>query len=74
LRTPAVGSAGQRGDHAAGDGFLWAAHQCDLQYSQIERLVNLGSLPAAGFKVSGFPLKIRRGSAGPARVVAILPD
>ncbi len=55
-------------------GVFWAAHQCDLPYSQIERLVNLGALPASGFKVSCFPLKIRGGSAGPARVVAILAD
>jgi kynurenine formamidase len=55
-------------------GVFWAAHQCDLAYSQIERLVNLGSLPPSGFKVACFPLKIRGGSAGPARVVAILPD
>lgn len=51
-----------------------AAHQGDLPYSQIERLVNLGSLPPVGFQVSCFPLKIRGGSAGPARVVAILPN
>jgi kynurenine formamidase len=55
-------------------GVFWAAHQCDLAYSQIERLVNLGSLPACGFKVSCFPLKIQGGSAGPARVVAILAE
>ncbi|MHB1558989.1 MAG: cyclase family protein [Isosphaeraceae bacterium] len=55
-------------------GVFWASHQCDLPYSQIERLVNLGALPPSGFKVSCFPLKIQGGSAGPARVVAILPD
>ncbi len=54
-------------------GIFWAAHQCDLPYSQIERLVNLGTLPPAGFKVACFPLKIRGASAGPARAVAILP-
>jgi kynurenine formamidase len=36
--------------------------------------VNLGSLPARAFEVSGLPLKIRGGSAGPGRVVAILAD
>ena len=55
------------------DGVFWAAHQVDLPYAQIERLVNLGSLPAFGFKVSCFPLKIKNGSAGPARAVAIIP-
>jgi kynurenine formamidase len=51
---------------------FWAAHQCDLPYSQIERLVNLGALPLLGFKVACFPLKIQAGSAGPTRAVAIL--
>ncbi len=53
---------------------FWAAHQSDLPDSQIERLVNLGSLPPSGFKVACFPLKIQGGSAGPARVVAMLRD
>jgi kynurenine formamidase len=55
-------------------GVFWAAHQADLPYSQIERLVNLGELPPTGFKVACFPLRIVGGSAAPARVVAILPD
>jgi kynurenine formamidase len=53
-------------------GIFWAAHQADLSYSQIERLVNLGSLPPFGFKIACFPLKIKGGSAGPARAVAIV--
>jgi len=53
-------------------GVFWAAHQLDLAYSQIERLMNLGDLPATGFRVACFPLKLVGGSAGPARVVAIL--
>jgi kynurenine formamidase len=55
-------------------GIFWAAHQVDLAYSQIERLFNLGSLPAEGFRVACFPLRIEGASAAPARVVAILPD
>jgi len=55
-------------------GIFWAAHQCDLPYSQIERLVNLGAVPRVGFKVACFPLKIQAGSAGPTRAVAILPE
>src|SRR5207302_148234 len=54
-------------------GVFWAAHQCDLPHCQIERLVNLAALPADGFTVSCFPLKVAGGSAGPARVVAMLP-
>jgi kynurenine formamidase len=54
-------------------GVFWAAHQCDLPYSQIERLVNLAALPPSGFTVACFPLKIQGASAGPARAVAIVP-
>jgi kynurenine formamidase len=53
-------------------GIFWEAHQCDLAYSQIERLVNLAALPPTGFKVACFPLKIKGASAAPARVVAIV--
>ena len=52
-------------------GIFWEAHQCDLAYSQIERLVNLAQLPATGFKVACFPLKIKGASGAPARVVAM---
>jgi kynurenine formamidase len=55
-------------------GVFWAAHQADLPYSQIERLVALDQLPPTGFKVACFPLRIVGGSGAPARVVAILPD
>ena len=51
----------ERVDHAAG------AHQ-------IERLTNLGALPPSRFQVACFPLRVAGGSAGPARVVAIVPD
>jgi len=55
-------------------GIFWEAHQADLPYSQIERLVNLGALPADGFLVSCLPLRLSRSSAAPARVVAIFGD
>jgi kynurenine formamidase len=55
-------------------GIFWEAHQADLEYSQIERLVNLGELPATGFTVSCFPLRLVGGSAAPARVVALVPE
>ncbi len=55
-------------------GVFWAAHQVDLPYAQIERLVNLKDLPECGFKVACFPLKIKGGSAGPARVVAMVDN
>jgi len=55
-------------------GIFWEAHQADLPYSQIERLVNLGALPSHGLLVSCLPLRIARASAAPARVVAIFED
>jgi len=54
------------------EGVFWAAHQCDLPYSQIERLFNLAALPPTGFTVACFPLRLVGASAAPARVVAIV--
>lgn len=55
-------------------GVFWAAHQAELAYSQIERLVNLHLLPPTGFTVACFPLRLIGGSAAPARVIAIVDD
>jgi kynurenine formamidase len=55
-------------------GVFWEAHQVDLPYSQIERLVGLDQLPPCGFTVACFPLRLVRASAAPARVVAIIED
>jgi kynurenine formamidase len=62
----------EQAKEAGEPGIFWAAHQADIPYCQIERLANLGELPQAGFEVACFPLRIVGGSAGPARVVAIL--
>lgn len=67
-----LGTQAEQARAAGTPGIFWAAHQLDLAYSQIERLVNLDELPASGFQVACFPLKLVGGSAGPARVVAIL--
>ncbi len=61
--------ANERGER----GIFWEAHQADLEYSQIERLVNLGALPQTGFKMACFPLRIEGASGAPARVVGIVP-
>ncbi|NIS59645.1 MAG: cyclase family protein [Proteobacteria bacterium] len=55
---------------------FWEGHfvGVDKEYCHLERLTNLDKLPPFGFKVSCFPLKVRGGSAGPARVVAILEE
>lgn len=57
------------------DDIFWAAHfvGIDHEYCHIERLTNLDQLPPHGFMVYAFPLKVKGGSAGPARVVAMVP-
>jgi kynurenine formamidase len=62
----------ERARASGGAGVFWEAHQADIPYCQIERLVNLAALPPTGFEVACFPLRIVGGSAGPARVVAIV--
>ena len=60
---------------AEGDpSIVWEGHKAgrDREYCQIEKLANLDQLPASGFTVSCFPWKIKRGSAGFTRAVAIL--
>jgi kynurenine formamidase len=53
---------------------IWEGHKAGLvkAYCQIEKLANLAQLPAVGFTVSCFPFKIRGGSAGFTRAVALL--
>ena len=53
---------------------FWAAHYVGIEreYGHLERLANLDALPPTGFTVCCFPLKVAGGSAGPARVVALL--
>lgn len=55
---------------------FWEAHLVgiDYEYCHMEQLTNLDALPTTGFKVATFPLKIKGGSAAPARVVAILEE
>ncbi len=40
----------------------------------LENVANLDRLPAAGFTVIALPMKIRGGSGGPTRIVALLND
>jgi kynurenine formamidase len=60
-----------------GDGrHLWPAHFAGItkEYCQIEKLANLDQLPQPhGFYVSCFPVKIKGGSAGWCRAVALVP-
>jgi len=53
---------------------IWEGHRAgrDIGYCHIEKLHNLEALPAKGFMVSCFPVKVRGGSAGWTRAVAII--
>lgn len=55
---------------------FWEAHLVGVEheYCHMEQLTNLDALPYTGFKVAAFPLKIKGGSAAPARVVAMLEE
>ena len=57
-------------------GLIWEGHRAgrEIGYSQIEKLHNLEQLPADGFQICCFPVKVHRGSAGWTRAVAILPE
>ena len=54
---------------------IWEGHKAgrEIGYCHIEKLHNLEALPSTGFTVSCFPVKVRAGSAGWTRAVAILP-
>jgi len=54
---------------------IWEAHYAGIEapYCHIEKLSNLDELPPFGFKVSCFPVKITKASAGWCRPVAIIP-
>jgi len=62
---------------ATGDASLiWEGHRAGMVrgYCHIEKLANLDRLPATGFEVSCFPVKVRAASAGWCRPVAIFRD
>ncbi|MEL6192006.1 MAG: cyclase family protein [Bacteroidota bacterium] len=55
---------------------FWEAHLVGVEheYCHMEQLTNLDALPITGFDVACFPIKIKGGSAAPARVVGILRE
>ena len=55
---------------------IWEGHRAgrEIGYCHIEKLHNLEVLPATGFMVSCFPVKVRGGSAGWTRAVAIIQE
>jgi kynurenine formamidase len=57
-------------------GLIWEGHRAgrEIGYSHLEKLHNLELLPADGFAVVCFPVKVHRASAGWTRAVAILDE
>lgn len=55
---------------------IWEGHKAGREkpYCHMEKLHNLEQLPATGFKVCCFPVKIKAASAGWTRAVAMVPD
>src|ERR1700682_6015921 len=55
---------------------IWEGHKAgrEIGYCHLEKLHNLEALPANGFMVSCFPVKVRGGSAGWTRAVAMIED
>ena len=55
---------------------IWEGHKAgrDIGYCHLEKLHNLEELPSDGFMVSCFPVKVKGGSAGWTRAVAIFED
>jgi kynurenine formamidase len=57
-------------------GLIWEGHKAgrEISYCHLEKLHNLEALPAHGFTIACFPVKIRAASAGWTRAVAIYED
>ena len=55
---------------------IWEGHKAgrEIGYFQMEKLHNLESLPATGFDLICFPVKIKAAGAGWMRAVAVLND
>ena len=53
---------------------IWEGHRAGMEigYCHMEKLANLDQLPATGFEISCFPVKIKAASAGWCRCVALL--
>lgn len=57
-------------------GLIWEGHRAGMvrAYGHMEKLANLEALPASGFEVICFPVKIKGASAGWCRPVAVLKE
>lgn len=67
LDTPSI-------DHGPSDEFLAHRVLYEANVVGLENVARLDELPAAGSYVLVMPMKIRGGSGGPARVVALVPE
>jgi kynurenine formamidase len=63
----------QRYEQTGDASHIWEGHKAGrtIGYCHIEKLHNLEALPANGFRVACFPVKLQGGSAGWTRAVAI---
>lgn len=66
----------QRVAESGDTSLIWEGHKAgrDIGYCHLEKLHNLEVLPPFGFTVSCFPHKVKGGSAGWTRAVAIFED
>ena len=55
---------------------IWEGHRAGMEigYCHIEKLTNLETLPPGGYEIACFPYKIKGGSAGFTRAVAIFDE
>lgn len=55
---------------------IWEGHRASMEigYCHLEKLANLDGLPATGFEICCFPVKIKAASAGFTRAVAIIEE
>ena len=70
------GYTAERWQETRDPSIIWEGHQAgrDRGYCQIEKLGNLDRLPATGFTVVCFPVKIKDASAGWTRAVAVFDE
>ena len=70
------GATARRVAETGDTSLIWEGHKAGMEigYCHMEKLTNLDQLPPTGFMVSCFPAKIKRGSAGWTRAVAIFEE
>ncbi len=70
------GHTAARWEETRDPSIIWEGHKAgrDRGYCQIEKLGNLDQLPATGFTVVCFPVKIKAASAGWTRAVAVFDE